>query len=290
MSNDSPTVQARTDFYTLVHKGLRKRLFETVILAGATDYADPEDRARLARIVGELVTTLREHAEHEDEFLHPIIAEVLPEAAQSLHREHEGHHRALDEVERAFEAAVAERTAVAGHRAYRTLARFTAQFLAHIEEEEAGQRRVWELAGEARLAAGMAAFKRSRTLEQSLAGWATMLPAMNPAERTGTFRALRDGAPAPVLTAASRLAEQVLDARAWQAVKGTLDAKGAARLEPTLAQRISRGDGEPPRAPPPVRYESSPIERENMSDAKLFGEGHQRRVGEVHRRVVITRH
>jgi Hemerythrin HHE cation binding domain len=188
MSNDSQAVQARTDFYTVVHKGLRKRLFEAVILAGTTDYAESEDRARLAHVVGEVVTMLRQHAEHEEEFLHPILAEVLPDAAQSLEAEHEDHHRALDEVERAFEVALAERTEVAGHLAYRTLARFTAQFLAHVEEEEAGQPRLWELVDEGRLAAGMMAFKRSRTLEQSLAGLAMMLPAMNPAERTAMSR------------------------------------------------------------------------------------------------------
>lgn len=164
MSNDSQAVPARTDFYTVVHKGLRKRLFEAVILAGATDYAGLEDRARLAQVIGEVVTALRQHAEHEEEFLHPILAEVLPEAAQSLEAEHAEHHRTLDEVERAFEVAIAERTELAGHRAYRTLARFTAQFLAHVEEEEAGQPRLWELVDEARLAAAMAAFKRSRAL------------------------------------------------------------------------------------------------------------------------------
>src|SRR5580692_259981 len=182
MSNDLQRVPARTDFYTVVHKGLRKRLLETVVLAGTTNYADPNDRAKLAATVAEVVTILREHAQHEDEFLHPIIAEVLPEVARTLTSEHEDHNRALDEVERAFEVALAERTGPAAHLAYRTLARFTADFLSHIEEEEAGQGQVWELAGEARLAAGMTAFKRSRNLEQTLAGWAIMLPAMNPAE------------------------------------------------------------------------------------------------------------
>jgi hypothetical protein len=224
MSNDSRAVQARTDFYTVVHKGLRKRLFEAVILAGTTDYAESEGRGRLAQVVGEVVTMLRQHAEHEEEFLHPILAEVLPEAAQSLRADHVEHNRALDDVGRAFEVAVAERTDRAGHLAYRTLARFAAQFLEHIEEEEAGQPRLWELADEGRLAAGMTAFKRSRTLEQTLAGWATMLPAMNPAERMGMFRALNGGAPEAVFTAAMRLAEQVLDARAWQTLESSLEA------------------------------------------------------------------
>ena len=223
MSNDLQAVPARTDFYTVVHKGLRKRLFETVVLAGTTNYADPDDRAKLAAKVAEVVTILREHAKHEDEFLHPILAEVLPEVARALTSEHEEHNRALDEVERAFEVAGTERTSAAGHLAYRVLARFTAHFLAHIEEEEAGQGQVWELAGEARLAAGMTAFKRSRTLDQNLAGWADMLPAMNPAERAAMFRGVRAGAPEAVFRAASRLAERVLDQGACDALKASLE-------------------------------------------------------------------
>ena len=62
MSKESGAVQVRTDFYTVVHKALRKRLFEAVVLAGTTDYADPVERARLAHTVGEVVTMLREHA------------------------------------------------------------------------------------------------------------------------------------------------------------------------------------------------------------------------------------
>ena len=165
---------------------------------------------------------LREHAEHEETFLHPIIAAVLPKVARSLHAEHEEHNRALDEVERAFELATVERTATACHGAYRTLARFTAQFLVHIEEEEEGQPRLWEMAAESRLAAGMLAFKRSRTLEQAVAGWATMLPAMNRAERAGMLGALKGGAPEPVFTAAPRVAEKVLDADAWDALRSSL--------------------------------------------------------------------
>lgn len=235
MSNDLQAVPSRTDFYTVVHKGLRKLLFEAVVLAGTTNYADPSERARLAATIAAVVTTLREHAQHEDEFLHPIIAEVLPEAARTLTLEHEEHNRALDEVERAFEVAVAERTDEATHLAYRVLARFTAHFLAHIEEEEAGQGQVWELAGEARFAAGMNAFKRSRTLDQNLAGWATMLPAMNPAEREAMFRGLRAGAPEAVFTAATRLAERVLDERAWQTLRSSLEMTGAP------SARVARG-------------------------------------------------
>jgi hypothetical protein len=155
-----------------------------------------------------------------------FFAAVLPEVARSLHAEHVEHNRALDAVERAFEVAVSDRTSASSHLAYRTLARFTAHFLAHIEEEEAGQPQLWEIAGETRLAAAMMAFKRSRTLEQTLAGWANMLPAMNQAERTGMFRALKVGAPDAVFAAALRLAEERLDARARDALMLSLEAAG----------------------------------------------------------------
>jgi hypothetical protein len=122
--------------------------------------------------------------------------------AHSLHADHEEHGRALDEVERVFADALAKRTGSAGHRAYRMLARFAGQFLAHLEEEEAGQPRLWEMAGEARLAAGMAAFKSSRTPDQTRMGWASMLPAMNPGERgNAPINSSRDPArstPAPM--------------------------------------------------------------------------------------------
>jgi hypothetical protein len=222
MSNDSRTVQARTDFYTVVHKALRKRLFEVVVLAGATDFASADDRSRLAGPLAEVVRALREHAEHEGEFLHPVIADVMPDLALSLDAEHVAHHRALDGVERVFEVAFGERTPTAGHRAYRVLAHMAGEFLAHIEQEEAMQPRVWDLADEQRLAAAMAAFKKSRTLDQTLAGWRHMLPAMTATERTAMFQALHGAAPEAVVAAAERLAEHVLDRREWSVLTASL--------------------------------------------------------------------
>jgi hypothetical protein len=191
----SQPTNTRTDFYTLVHKGLRKRLFEAVVLAGATDFADERSRSRLADDVKDLVETLRDHAKNEDTFVHPVLAEALPELAHSLEREHEEHDRALTEVERAFEAAFASDRVPAdasrdpGQLAYRALARFAAFYLAHLEREEENQPAIWARVDEARLAAAMGAFRTSRTPEQNVAGWKLMAPALNPAERASLERA-----------------------------------------------------------------------------------------------------
>lgn len=178
-----------TDFYTLVHKGLRKRLFDAIVLTGTTDFADDESRSRLAAVMRDLVHTLREHATNEETFLHPVFADALPALAQSFDREHDEHDRALVEVERAFEAACGERASSQdasqdpGHLAYRALARFGAFYLGHLEREEEAQPAIWAQIEEPRLAAAMRSFRASRTPEQNLAGWKMILPALNRAER-----------------------------------------------------------------------------------------------------------
>jgi hypothetical protein len=185
----SQIANARTDFYTLVHKGLRKRLFDAVVLAGTTDFADERSRSRLADDVKALAQTLREHAKHEETFLHPILGSAVPALAASLDREHEEHDRALVDVERAFEAAFAQEPVPGdasrdpSHLAYRALARFASFYLGHLEREEASQPAVWACVDDARLVAAMNAFRASRTLDQHLAGWEMLLPALNPAER-----------------------------------------------------------------------------------------------------------
>ncbi|HEX4448597.1 MAG TPA: hemerythrin domain-containing protein [Polyangiaceae bacterium] len=160
-------VQARTDFYTMVHKGIRQRLFEAVILAGTVDFQDAGAGAKIVSMLTILAREVREHAGHEETFIHPVLAEVMPDMAASLHAGHEEHDRALDEVERAFEVAAAQRTAASGHLAYRALARFVAMFLTHTEEEEAMQPLLWDRVSEERLAAVMAAFWRSRKPAQA---------------------------------------------------------------------------------------------------------------------------
>jgi hypothetical protein len=184
---------ARTDFYTLVHKGLRKRLFDAIVRAGTTDFADEGSRRQLADDVKDLVQTLRGHAKHEETFLHPILAEAMPVLAESLDREHEEHDRALGDVERAFDAAFAQERVPGdavrdasrdpGHLAYRALARFAAFYLGHLEREEEGQPAVWACVDEARLSGAMRSFLASRTEAQSLEGRRMILPAMNAAEK-----------------------------------------------------------------------------------------------------------
>jgi hypothetical protein len=178
-----PTGAARTDFYTLVHKSLRKRLFEAAVRAGTTDYTDDEERTTLEETVAALVLTLREHAANEERFIHPILEERLPDLAATLSSEHEEHDRALADLERAFTRALAERTALATHGAYRALARFLAFYLEHLEREEASQPAIWAAVPEARLAAAMAAFRASRTPAEMQIGMQYMLAAMNASER-----------------------------------------------------------------------------------------------------------
>ena len=82
------TTIARLDTLTPIHKGLRRALFETAIHLARTDFAAPDEVAAATQKVGEILDFLREHAEHEDREVLPIVARLDPRLAEQLHVDH----------------------------------------------------------------------------------------------------------------------------------------------------------------------------------------------------------
>src|SRR4051812_41116038 len=135
MSTPAP----RTDFYTGFHKGLRRRLFETTVLAGATDVTDAAARARLGGSLDELFAWLRVHARLEDTHMHPLLAAAAPDVLARLERDHAQHEQHVVELEQQL-ARVREAPADAHEVSlalYRALNRFLAAYLEHLDAEEA---------------------------------------------------------------------------------------------------------------------------------------------------------
>jgi hemerythrin-like domain-containing protein len=78
----------RFDMYTPIHKALRRVMFETAIALARTDFNDADEVAAATRSVSDCATFMREHAEHEDRELVPLIARLDPELGAALEREH----------------------------------------------------------------------------------------------------------------------------------------------------------------------------------------------------------
>ncbi|WP_175409894.1 hemerythrin domain-containing protein [Streptomyces sp. TRM64462] len=189
----------RIDLYRNVHMGQRARLFALAVDVGAADIAPPGAAAHLADRCLAMTRELREHADHEDTFIHQLLRERAPEAADVLDAEHvrlDAAFAGLDERARELPAADAEALPDAQHALYLALNEVISAYLAHLHAEETvAMPALWQYAAEQELAAVFAAFRASRTPEQGLADLRRMLPALPPAVRAAIVRGVLEAGP-----------------------------------------------------------------------------------------------
>lgn len=129
----------RVDLFTPIHKGLRRKLFETAIAVGRTDFSSEAEAAAAKRLVDECLTYLREHAELEDRHVVPEVARLSPELAATMADEHPELERAAIAVDslwpRFAPLGPGERLAMGGELARRFQA-LVAMQLRHMDREE----------------------------------------------------------------------------------------------------------------------------------------------------------
>ncbi|MEW1751679.1 hemerythrin domain-containing protein [Streptomyces angustmyceticus] len=176
------------DLYRNVHMGQRARLFALAVGLGGADIAQRGTAADQAERCLAMTQELREHADHEDTFIHRLLRERAPEAADALEAEHvrlDAAFVALDERARALPTRAAEALAEAQHALYLALNEVISAYLAHLYvEETVAMPALWEHASDEELGAVYAAFRASRTQEEALTDLRRMLPALPPPTRT----------------------------------------------------------------------------------------------------------
>jgi len=175
----------RIDFYTKVHKALRSSLFELSQRAAMVDYADAQAVSAFSGRVRALLGKLSAHAQHEAQFIHPLLAEKTGESPfdaehGALEEEQQSLVRLLDTVAQSPEAERRSR----GLAFYRALNVFIARYLEHLDREEGTMPTLWERCSDEELAGVMARFGASRPLEEALADIGWMLPALSASEQS----------------------------------------------------------------------------------------------------------
>ncbi|MFE6176308.1 hemerythrin domain-containing protein [Streptomyces sp. NPDC056464] len=188
----------KIDLYRNVHMGQRARLFTLATELGAADVSDRDSAAEQAVRCLAMTQELREHADHEDTFIHQLLRERSPEAADALDAEHvrlDAAFVALDERARSLPDTPPEALPEAQHRLYLALNEAISAYLAHLHAEETvAMPALWQYAGDEELAAVYGAFRSSRTPEQALTDLRRMLPALPPAPRLAIVRDVVDAA------------------------------------------------------------------------------------------------
>lgn len=226
------------DLYRNVHMGQRARLFSLAVEVGAADMAAPGTAADLSERCLAMTRELREHADHEDSYIHPLLRERAPEAADILDAEHvrlDAALDALDERARGLPTVTGDARPDAQHELYLAMNELISSYLAHLHAEETiAMPALWERCGDDELAAVFAAFRASRSPEEGLTDLRRMLPSLPPATRTAIVRATLEAAPPD-------RAVRILDA-----VSATLSPSQRSRLDDDLSVPGTRLPGARP--------------------------------------------
>jgi len=217
---------AAFDLYRDIHKGIRAELFALTGAAGSLDHTNPIAWAAFGDHVDSVAAMLTLHAEHEDQFIDPVLQQHLPDLGARVVADHDRLDGAFNAV---VEAAHAGRQAPAGdqrriaHFAYLELASFTGAYLEHqaLEErvisplldEAVGVDALMGIHGAIIASIPPAELARELTL---------MLPAMNVEDRAELLGGVRATAPEPAFQAILGLARSVLAPADFAAVAARL--------------------------------------------------------------------
>jgi hypothetical protein len=218
----APLETVIVDGYRDIHKGIRNELFGVTFALGSVDPESGDAVARTAGRFRELVKLLISHAEHEDEFIQPLIELHAPRLAEVISRDHpalEGKLACLEVLaDRAVDATrPARRLDV--HRWYLGMASFTAEYLQHqaFEEMEVMPALSQVMTPE-QLVAVNQAIVASIPPDETAFALSLMLPAMNVEDRVELLGGMQAGAPPEVFAGVLGLAESVLDGTDYAAV------------------------------------------------------------------------
>jgi iron-sulfur cluster repair protein YtfE (RIC family) len=215
------------DIYRDVHKGIRNELFAVTLGAGQVDPRDPEAVSAVATRWGKLVELLVAHAQHEEDFVQPVIEEFTPIYAEEIieaHQRLEGQMAQLELLADRAAESCPEQSRLLTHRLYLGLASFTAAYMQHQEFEEFEVMvMLSQHVSPEELRALDNAIVASISPEMMGQCLAIMVPAMNIEDQAELFGGMQAGAPPELFAGAMGLAQSVLEPVRYHELARRLD-------------------------------------------------------------------
>jgi hypothetical protein len=226
----------RFDLYTHVHKAIRALLFDTVEVVGRTDFRQAGELPAMFAAVRQMIRLTREHAEHEDREVHPLLHRLAPELAADLEAGHDRFQGIDAEIEKLLlrlESASTssdERVSL-GRKLHDMVGPLVADHLMHMALEEGrGNRILWAhlgddelLALQGRIIAAIPPHEVSEWVE-------LMVSAGNLPERAALIARLRAAVPAGAFESATARARATVGALLWSETLQAADALADANV------------------------------------------------------------
>lgn len=201
-------MNTRDDFFTLIHKALRRELYSVAADAASTDWSDERSALAVVERWRRLDALLNEHSAHEDRHFFVLAERKAPGATAALSEEHDRLDRALEAI--GHTVAAAEK-GEGGHLVHREMAAFLGDYLPHMETEERYvMPLLWATCADSELAETRAGFMADMPPSVAAFSLRLMLPAVAPPERAAIIAHIRATAPPPVVDQTLAMAADVL--------------------------------------------------------------------------------
>jgi hypothetical protein len=206
----------RVDLYATIHKAQRFHMFELANAIGCAEPGNDAPAATLAQRVRHLIEHLRDHAQNEETYIHPLF-DLAGGDAESLRRAHEELEADLQEIEHVLTNG--------GKSLYATYTRFLGKYLLHLSEEEDVQKQIlWQRYDDHALKDVLDRFKAERPREKATADFEFMLPALSIPELVSLFRGMKHAVPPTAFDRACEQARGLLGAIKWHQVASSIAA------------------------------------------------------------------
>ncbi len=218
----------RFDLYRDIHKGLRRTLGNFAARAGATDWSDPAEVERLTAEWQTVAMLLHTHHDHEEQFVHPLLAQSSPGSQRPFEADHAAQQVMLADLEAHFQRLSQGETApecrpALGLEFYRAFSLFLADYLPHLHREETEAQRILETTNTpAELQAVEGAIIASIPPDQMMHEIDCMFPAMNLPERAALLGGVKAGAPPEVFAVLSERVRQAVGDEDWSRLAAAL--------------------------------------------------------------------
>lgn len=217
----------RFNTFGQIHKGLRALLYDTALMIQHTNFTrDDETRAVVER-VGLVERLFESHAHIEDSEIFPMVASHAPEVVADFEAQHDEDHRLSEDLKRQLEKFVetnsAEQNQAYGWELMQQFNAFLAFNVEHMRKEETiVNDLLWQHYSDAELLGKVESISASIPPEKNVHYAEWMLRGMAVHEITCWLSNVRHHAPPPVFDMLIGIAESVLPADRWSAVRDGL--------------------------------------------------------------------
>jgi Hemerythrin HHE cation binding domain len=223
-----PTPAPRVDLYRMIHKVLRKQMFDVVYAVGRTDVSDDLDFHAALDQVNALCEGMSQHLQKENNYVHPAMEARSPGSTRQILDEHFEHIEELDfvraEVARIREIPVTARRNEM-HRLYLHLTHFVAENLKHMRHEEMEHNAVlWAKYSDAELMAIEQRIIANVAPAEMMTILAVAIPAQSHQERVSMLGGMKQSEmPRQAFEAIVQIARETLSTRDWDKLAQAID-------------------------------------------------------------------